>query len=109
MASELIVAVSNHGVAGVPGLLWLQLASPDGKLKLRGTLDAGLPSGRGIRLASFFLPAGFTGRVHLSAELEIHLGVLRPIAWACEQPLNPDGSIAIDVRKNDDPGWRKGV
>ena len=22
---------------------------------------------------------------------------------------NPDGSIAIDVKKNDDPGWRKGV
>jgi len=107
--AELIVAISNHGVAGVSGVLWLQLASPDGKLKLRGTLDAGLPAGGGIRLASFFLPAGFAGRVHLSAELEIRPGVLKPVAWACEQPLNLDGSIGIDVRKNDDPGWRKGV
>jgi len=107
--AELIVAVSNRGVAGVPGVLWLQLASPDGQLKLRGTLDAGLPSGGGIRLASFFLPAGFTGKIHLSAELEIRPGVLKPIAWACEQPLNSDGSIAIEVRKNDDRGWRKGV
>jgi len=23
--------------------------------------------------------------------------------------LNPDGSIAIDVKRDDDPGWRKGV
>jgi len=107
--SELIVAVSNRGVAGVPGVLWLQLASPDEKLKLRGTLDPGLPAGGGIRLASFFLPAGFAGRVHLSAELEIRPGVLKPVIWACEQPLNPDGSIAVEVRKNDDPGWRKGV
>ena len=107
--AELIVAVSNRGVAGVPGVLWLQLASPDGKMKLRGTLDAGLPSGGGTRLASFFLPAGFTGNVHLSAALEIRPGVLKPIAWSCEQPLNPDGSIAVVVRKNDDPGWRKGV
>ena len=29
--SELIVAVSNRGVAGVPGVLWLQLESPDGR------------------------------------------------------------------------------
>ena len=106
---ELIVAVSNHGVAGVPGLLWLQLASPDGKLKLRGTLDAGLPAGGGIRLASFFLPAGFAGRVHLSAELEIRPGVLKPVAWASEQRLNADGSIVVEVRKADDPAWRKGV
>jgi len=107
--SELIVAVSNRGVAGVPGVLWLQVQSPDGRFQLRGTLDAGHPHGGGIRLASFQLPKGFAGRVHLSAELEVRPGVLRPVAWACEQPLNPDGSIAIEVKKYDDPGWRKGV
>ena len=107
--AELIVAVSNRGVAGVPGVLWLQLASPDGKLRLRGTLDAGLPLGGGIRLASFFLPARFAGTVSLSADLEIRPGVLKPIAWACEQPLNRDGSITVEVKRNDDPGWRKGV
>jgi hypothetical protein len=107
--SELIVAVSNRGVAAVPGVLWLQVVSPDGQLKLRGTLDPGHPHGGSIRLASFLLPKGFVGNVHLSAELELRPGVVKPVAWACEQPLNADGSIAIEVRKHDDPGWRKGV
>jgi hypothetical protein len=107
--AELIVAVANRGVAAVPGVLWLQVASPDGKLKLRGALDAGHPYGGGIRQGSFLLPKGYTGRINLSAQIEIRSGVLASVAWACEQPLNPDGSIAIDVKKNDDPGWRKGV
>ena len=108
-AAELVLALSNRGVAGVPGILWLQLSTPDGRLKLRGTLDPGHPVGGGIRLASFFLPVEFAGPINLSAELEIRPGSLRPVAWACEQPLNSDGSISIDVRKNGDPGWRKGV
>jgi hypothetical protein len=106
---ELIVAVSNRGVAGAPGVLWLQVQTPDEQFKLRGTLDPGHPHGGGIRLGSFLLPKGFEGRVHLSAQLEIRPGVLKPVAWACEQPLNPDGSIAVEVKKKDDPSWRKGV
>jgi len=106
---EVIVAVSNHGVAGVPGVLWLQLATPDGQFKMRGTLDPGHPYGGGIRLASFLLPKDIAGILRLSAELEIRPGVLKPIAWACEQPLNQDGSIDIEIKKKDDPGWRKGV
>jgi hypothetical protein len=31
------------------------------------------------------------------------------VAWTCEQPLNADGSMAIDTKRDDDPGWRKGV
>jgi len=107
--AELIVGIANRGVAGVPGVLWLQLSSPDGQLKLRGTLDPGQPVGGGIRLVSFFLPPDFGGQVQLSAELELRPGVLRPVAWACEQPLNADGSISIQVKKIDDPNWRKGV
>ena len=107
--AELIVGVANRGVAGVPGVLWLQLASSDGKLKMRGTLDAGHPVGGRIRLASFILPSDYTGDVRLSAELELRPGALRRVAWACEQPLNPDGSISIQVKKSDDTNWRKGV
>jgi len=107
--SELIVGVSNRGVAGVPGVLWLHLESPDGKLKLRGALDAGQPYGGGIRQASFLLPRGYTGKINLSAQLEVRPDVKRPVAWACEQPLNPDGSISIDVKNDSDSGWRKGV
>jgi hypothetical protein len=105
----LIVAVSNRGAAGVPGVLWLQLESPDGRLKLRGTLDPGHPHGGGIRMGAFLLPKDYAGRLHLSAQLEVRPGVLKPIAWTCEQPLSADGSMAIETKRDDDPGWRKGV
>ena len=106
---ELVVGVANRGVAGIPGVLWLHLESPDGAVKLRGALDAGHPFGNGMRLAGFLLPQGYAGPVRLSAKLEIRPSVLKPVAWACEQPVNPDGSISIDVRLANDPGWRKGI
>jgi hypothetical protein len=107
--SELIVCVSNRGVAGVPGVLWLQLASPDQKLKLEGSLDAGHPYGGGIRQASFLLPKDYNGKVQLSAQIELRPGVKRPLAWACEQPVNADGSITVELKSYHDSGWRKGV
>jgi hypothetical protein len=108
-ASELVISISNRGVAGVPGVLWLQIASPDGGFKLRGTLDPGYPHGGGLRLGSFLLPVGYVGKVNLSAEIEIRPGVLKAVAWACEQPGNADGSISIDVKPMDDPNWRKAI
>ena len=106
---EVIVCVNNRGVSGVPGILWLHLDSPDGKIRLQGTLDAGHPHGGGLRQASFLLPKGYAGRVNLRAELEVRPGVKRPIAWACEQPVNQDGSISIELKDANDKGWRKGV
>jgi hypothetical protein len=106
---ELIVCISNRGASGVPGVLWLQLESPDQKLKLRGALDAGHPHRGGLRQASFLLPQGYTGKLHLSAQLEVRPGVNKPLAWACEQPVNEDGSITIELKAADDRGWRKGV
>jgi hypothetical protein len=107
--SELVFAISNRGVAGVPGVLWLQIASPDGRFKLRGSLDPGYPHGGGLRLGAFLLPVGYIGNVNLSAEIEIRPGVFRPVAWAIEQAVNSDGSISLVVKKPDDPKWRKGV
>jgi hypothetical protein len=107
--SELIVCVSNRGVAGVPGVLWLEVESPDHRLKLRGSLDPGQPYGGGLREASFLLPAGYRGQIRLSAQLEVRPGVTKPVAWACEQPLNTDGSITVEIKAPDDRGWRKGV
>ncbi|HCC58844.1 MAG TPA: hypothetical protein DEQ47_16610 [Solibacterales bacterium] len=101
--SEVIVAVANRGVAGVPGVLWLTLQSLDGKFKMRGALDAGQPHAGGIRCGAFSLPKEFTGRVRLRAELEIRPGNVRPVAWACEQQAE------FDVKPWDDRGWRKGV
>jgi hypothetical protein len=107
--SELVVAISNRGVAGVPGVLWLTAKSPDGKIKLRGSLEPGHPYGGSLRLGSFLLPKGYVGTIDLLAEIEIRPDVLKPIAWACEQPLNPDGSISLDVKPMNDPGWRKSI
>ena len=107
--SELVVAVSNRGVASVPGVLWLQIASPDGKFRLKGSLDPGYPRAGGLRLGSFLLPIGYSGNVNLSAEIELRPGVLKTVAWACEQPVNPDGSVSIEVKPMNDPKWRKSV
>jgi len=106
---ELVVAVSNRGVAGVPGVLWMQVVAANGAFKLRGSLDPGYPHGGGTRMGSFILPAGYVGKVHLSAQIELRPGVLKPVAWACEQPINPDGSVTFEVKGPNDPGWRKGV
>jgi hypothetical protein len=106
---ELIVCVSNRGAAGVPGVLWLHLESPDKKLSLRGALDAGYPHGGGLRQASFLLPKGYGGKILLSAKVEIRPGIKKPVSWACEQPVNPDGSITVELKSENDSGWRKGV
>ncbi|MBV9265509.1 MAG: hypothetical protein JO061_04995 [Acidobacteriaceae bacterium] len=106
---ELIVGVANRGVAGVPGTLWLTLESADGKVRLRGALDSGQPQAGGLRQASFLLPGGYSGPVRLAAELEVRPGNVRRVRWACEQPLEADGSITIDVKAAGDPGWRKGI
>lgn len=106
---ELIVCISNRGVAGVPGVLWLRVASPDGKWSLEGALDPGQPFGGGLRQASFLLPKGYAGEVHLSGQIEIRPGVKKPVAWACEQPIHSDGSIVIELKGANDPVWRKGV
>lgn len=107
--SELIVGVANRGVAGVPGVLRLALKSANSDWVLKGALDPGQPYGGGVREASFLLPEGFAGAVHLSADLEIRPGIVKPVAWACEQPVNQDGSITIEVKRPSDPTWRKGV
>jgi hypothetical protein len=106
---EVIVCLSNRGVAGVPGVLWLHMESPDGKIKLKGALDAGHPHGGGLRQASFLLPKGYSGKLNLSAQVEIRSSVKKSIAWACEQPVNPDGSITLELKEENDRGWRKGV
>jgi hypothetical protein len=106
---EVIVCVNNRGVAGVPGVLWLHLQSPDGKISLQGTIDPGHPYGGGLRQASFVIPQGYIGKLNLSARIELRPGVVKPVAWACEQPLNSDGSITIELKEANDRGWRKGV
>lgn len=107
--SEVIVSVTNDGVAGVPGVLRLAIESMDGKFRMEGGLDAGHPQGGRIRQAAFLLPHGMEGqRLKLRAAIETR-GVRRPVTWACEQPLERDGGLAIELKSFDAEGWRKGV
>src|SRR5678815_5105191 len=107
---EVIVAVSNDGVAGVPGVLRLYLESLDGMIKLGGTLDAGQPYGGKIRQASFVLPKNSDGmKLKIRAEIETKGRNRRPVNWATQQPTNADGSVSFQLLRRDDPKWRKGV
>ena len=107
---ELIVALANDGVAGIPGLLRVYVESLDGRLKIGGSLDAGHPYGGKLRQASFVLPKGIDGQqLKIRAEIETKAGIRRPVHWACAQPLNADGSLMIQLIRSDDKRWRKGV
>ncbi len=107
--SEIVLAIANDGVAGVPGILRVYVESPDGTFKIGGGLDAGHPHGGRLRQCNFIMPEGFEGKkMKLRAELETR-GVRRPVKWACAQPTNPDGSLTIELKTFDEPGWRKGI
>jgi hypothetical protein len=102
--NEIIVCISNDGVAGVPGILRLSLERPDGTVISAGGLDAGHPYGGRLRLASFLLPSSLReGVIHLKAEIETKGGVRRPVQWASEQP------VEIRLKPWNDTDWRKNV
>jgi hypothetical protein len=108
--SELVVAFANDGVAGVPGVLRVYAETPDGRVKIGGSLDAGHPYGGKLRQASFVLPKGLEGgQVNLRAEIETRGGLLRPVRWACAQKLNSDGTFPVKLKPFTDRDWRKNV
>jgi hypothetical protein len=108
-SDELIVALTNDGVAGVPGILRVLAEAPDGRVLAAGGLDAGHPYAAGVRLASLRLPPGLAGQtLRLRAELETR-GIRRPVRWACAQPVEAGGGLAIHLKRYDDPDWRKGI
>jgi len=107
--NEVIVAVANDGVAGMPGVLRLSIENVDGSFRMSGGLDAGHPYGGRIREASFVLPRDLPDRrLKLRAGIETK-GVRRPVRWACEQPLEPDGAFLVELQPHGAQGWRKGV
>jgi hypothetical protein len=104
-AYELVVAVANDGVAGVPGVLNLELHA-DGGFRATGSLDKGHPNAGRLRQCAFTLPRELEGRkVSLHAELEIRPGVRRPVQWA----VNPDEGVTFDLLRWNDPRWRKDI
>jgi hypothetical protein len=91
----LIVGFANDGIAGVPGILHVTVASDDGKVGVGGGLDPGYPLPGKVRQAQFVLPAGTNWEgLKLKAEIEIK-GVRHPVRWACRQATNPDGSLTL--------------
>jgi hypothetical protein len=102
---ELIVAFANDGVSGVPGVLRVTVANLEGSFKLSGCLDAGQPYAGKLRQAGFILPRELFGqKIEIRAELETH-GVARPVEWACAQALNPDKSLAIQLKEKGKLVW----
>ena len=91
----LIVALSNDGISGVPGVVQLTLLDHKGNPISESTLDAGHPIPHQVRLTRLELPAGLGWEgTRLRAELLVK-GVRRPICWACRESVNPDGSITL--------------
>jgi hypothetical protein len=107
--SEVVLAIANDGVAGVPGILRVYVESMDGRMSIGGGLDPGHPHGGRLRQCNFVLPEGMEGKkLKIRAEIECK-GVRRPVNWACAQPLNPDGTLPIQLATFDERGWRKGI
>jgi hypothetical protein len=91
----LIIGFANDGIAGVPGVLRVNVESQDGKLLKSGCLDAGYPLPGKIRQAQFVLPQGMDWKgSKLRAEIEVK-GMRYPVRWACHQKLNDDGSLTL--------------
>jgi hypothetical protein len=91
----LIVGFANDGIAGVPGVLRVNVESEDGKVLKSGCLDAGYPLPGKIRQAQFVLPQGTQWKgLRLRAELEVK-GMRYPVRWACHQKVNDDGSLTL--------------
>ena len=62
---------------------------------MAGGLDAGYPLPGKVRQAQFPLPRGAQWQgLKLKAEIEVK-GMRYPVAWACRQKTNPDGSLTL--------------
>jgi hypothetical protein len=91
----LIIGFVNDGIAGVPGVLRLTVASESGQALSSGSLDAGYPLPGRVRQAQFPLPKGTAWQgLRLKAQLEVK-GQHYPVRWACQQKLNADGSLTL--------------
>jgi len=91
----LIVALSNDGISGVPGVVRLTLLDQSNHPISESTLEAGHPTPHQVRLVSLKLPAGVGWEgTRLKAELIVK-GVSHSLRWACRESLNPDGSLTL--------------
>ena len=91
----LIIGFVNDGIAAVPGVLRVTIASESGQTLCAGSLDAGYPLPGRVRQAQFPLPKRIAWQgLRLRAELDVK-GQCFPVRWACQQKLNADGSLTL--------------
>jgi len=91
----LVVGFANDGIAGVPGVLRVNVTTDDGTVLAGGGLDPGYPLPGKIRQARFELPRGTDWKgLELKAEIEVK-GVRHPVRWACHQALEENGSLRL--------------
>jgi hypothetical protein len=91
----LVIGFANDGIAGVPGVLRVEVTTDDGTILAGGGLDPGCPLPGKIRQARFELPRGTDWNgLKLKAEIEVK-GVRYPVRWACHQALEEDGSLRL--------------
>jgi hypothetical protein len=91
----LIVGLSNDGISGVPGQVRLALLDQMGNPISESTLDEGHPIPHQVRLIELELPAGVSWEgMSLKAELIVK-DMIHPIRWACQESVNPNGSISL--------------
>jgi hypothetical protein len=92
----LILGMVNDGIAAVPGVLRLSVLGEDNKVYATGCLDPGYPKPQGVRQAMLVLPRNVEWKgLKLKAELEVK-DVLYPVAWACHQETNDDGTLSLN-------------
>ena len=102
---ELIIGFANDGVAGVPGVLRITVASLDGSFETGGCLDAGRPYGGDVRQAGFILPESMYGRkIKIRGEI-VTKAVTRPVQWACAERLNADNSLTVQLKDKGKLVW----
>ena len=91
----LVLGLVNDGIAGVPGVLRLTIRDDAGRILVSGCVDAGHPVPGKVRQARMPLPAGTAWEgLRLSADLLVK-GMSYPVAWACHQKLETDGSLRL--------------
>jgi hypothetical protein len=104
---EIIVALSNDGVAAVPGSIRLTLFDRRGQVVDAGWLAAGHPAGDGLTQALIRVPRSLLGEeVGLAADIEVRPGVVHNVAWACSEPTDAEGRLWFRLRLRDEQGWR---
>jgi hypothetical protein len=106
-ADEIIVALSNDGVAAIPGSIRLTLYDRRDQVVDAGWLAPGHPVGDGLTQALLRVPGSLLGEeVGLAAEIEVRPGIVHLVAWSCNESADAEGRLWFRLGLRNEPGWR---